>query len=162
MRAMASATEQTGVPHAKIQRLIDHWRALAPAPGLLPGRQHLDPARIAALLPHVWLLDILAGPPRRYRYRLIGTGIIDAGTPVRPGDFVDDPKLSPQPASAARIIDAAVDCKAPDWRRGPPVVHHSKQVRELERVLLPLARDGVNVDMVLGMTLFYWTDGRVY
>lgn len=158
----APAADLPGSPHPKIVRLIAYWRSLAPGPGLLPGRQHFDPLHLPDLLPHLLLLDVLAGPPRRYRYRLIGGGIVDAGWLARKGDFVDDPRLSDDPAAAMRPIDRVVESKQPDWHHGGPMVQHAKQVTKLERVFLPLARDGASVDMVIGMTLYYWIDGRVY
>jgi hypothetical protein len=35
-------------------------------------------------------------------------------------------------------------------------------IAAIERVLMPLATDGLTVDVLLCMTLFYWSDGRVY
>ena len=54
-------------PHPRIAELIRHWRSLAPGPGLLPGRRHFDPMKVPKLLPNIWLLEIVPGPPRRYR-----------------------------------------------------------------------------------------------
>lgn len=70
----------------------------------------------------------------------------------------------PQPIG--RPLPITVECLACracqyDWRRGPPGVHHATYVNTLERVVLPLATDGRTVDMLLGMTVFYWNDGRV-
>src|SRR5215470_6859111 len=97
-------------PHPRIARLIEHWRALAPGPGLLPGRQHFDPMQVRDLLPHLWLLDVVAGPPRRFRFRLVGGAIVDAGAPVRVGMMVE-------PSSeTARNYDTVVDTRAPGWR----------------------------------------------
>jgi hypothetical protein len=149
-------------PHPRVAELIEHWRQLAPGPGLLPGRRHFNPMKVPKLLPNLWLLEVVAGPPRRYRYRLIGSRIIDKGALARVGDFLDDPRITENTEQAVRLMDTVAAAKQPDWRRGPPVAaRHSRDVASLERVLLPLAEDGANVDMILAMTLFYSHDGQV-
>jgi hypothetical protein len=45
------------------------------------------------------------------------------------------------------------------WRRGPPEMADSQKVSALENIVLPLARDGTTVDMLLGATVFYRLDG---
>jgi hypothetical protein len=143
-------------PHPKIARLITHWRALAPAPDRLPGRQHFDPAQVPDLLPHIWLIDVLDSAPRQYRFRLVGGAIADAGPPVHRGMVIDGG------SDTARIYDRVVESKQVDWRRGAPLLEHKRHVAALERAVMPLASNGVDVDMLLGITLFYWQGGRVY
>ena len=58
--------------HPKIRQLRDYWLSLHPAEHLLPGRQHVDPAGIARLLPQLFLVDI-EPDPLRFKYRLVGT-----------------------------------------------------------------------------------------
>jgi hypothetical protein len=141
----------------RLLRLIDYWRSIAPGTGLLPGRQHFDPAQIRNLLPHLWLIDVLHDAVRpRYRYRLVGTAIIQSGSPVRPGLILEE--ASP----ATLLYDAVVRERRMDWRRGPPLFQHSKEVHTLERAVLPFATDGLRVDLLVGMTLFTWADGHVY
>ncbi|MBV8650075.1 MAG: hypothetical protein JO255_01330, partial [Alphaproteobacteria bacterium] len=43
--------------HERFRRLYDYLGAKAP-PGRLPGRQHIDPAEIADLLPYITLLEV--------------------------------------------------------------------------------------------------------
>jgi hypothetical protein len=152
----------TDAPHPKIARLIAYWQSLAPAPGLLPGRRHFDPVAVPELLPHVWLIDVEPGPPLRFRYRLIGTALIEAGAPMRKGDYFDEVRNQPARDEVTDMLEAVVRERQPNWRRGAPKVAHAKHVSQLERIVLPLASDGQTVDILLGMTLFYWDDGRVY
>ena len=149
-------------PHPKIRRMIAHWESLAPAPGVLPGRQHFDPVQVPDLLPHIWLIDVERGPQLRFRYRLLGTALMEAGVPMRRGDYFDEAANQPQREEVASTLEMVVRERRPNWRRGVPKVEHSKHVSELERVMLPLATDGVTVDMLIGATLFYWDDGRIY
>jgi len=153
----------TDQPHPRLARLIEYWRGLEPEPGLLPGRSRIDPMRLPDLLPNLWLVDVVRGEQRlRYRYRLVGDALIDAGAPFRKGLIVDEmgDVIDQQAAHAA--LDGVVNTHQPDWRRGAPIVSHLKFVSLLERVLLPLAEDGRTVDCILGMSLFYLMDGKVH
>ena len=81
---------------------------------------------------------------------------------MRRGDYFDEVSNQPLRREVAGVLEAVVRDRRPDWRRGVPKVEHAKHVSELERVMLPLASDGVTVDMLIGATLFYWDDGRIY
>jgi hypothetical protein len=160
MRADDVTDAATESPHPRIARFIDLWRSLAPGPALLPGRQHFDPLMVPDLLANLWLVDVDAGSPRRYRYRLIGGKLVDAGMPARKGDLVDDPRFSQDPVAIRSVFDTIVESREPGWARGEPMIRHSKFVLSLERVILPLATDGRTIDMMLCMTLFHHMDGK--
>ncbi len=147
-------------PNPRIVRLIDYWRGLAPGPGLLPGRRHFDPMQVPDLLPNLWLVDVVRGTPNRYRYRLVGSALYDAGAPMRAGMFIDEMGDLIDQVAAHASNDQVVSSRQPEWRRGPPIIKHLKFVASLERVKLPLAEDGQTVDMILGMTIFYLLDGK--
>lgn len=147
--------------HPKVTQLIDLWWRLAPGPDLLPGRQHFDPMQVPGLLPNIWLVDVLPGSPRQFRYRLIGSRLVEAGIPGRKGDLVNDPRFSPDPASVTRLFERVADGRAPDWFRGKPFLQHSAYVDTIERVSLPFAADGRDVDLVMNLTLFHWNDGTI-
>lgn len=63
--------------HPKIRGLTEYWVSIRP-PGLLPGRQHFEPLDVPALLPNLWLVDVIRGAAPRFRYRLVGTNIARA------------------------------------------------------------------------------------
>lgn len=148
------------LPSPRIAAFMAHWESLRPAPGQLPGRQHFDPIRVPWALPNLWLIEVVAGPPRRYRLRLVGGALVDAGFIGRPGDCMDDPRLSPDPAVVLAVLDRIVETGRPDWRRGPAIVDHVRYVDTIERAMMPLAADGRQVDMILSMTVFHWQDGH--
>ncbi len=141
--------------HPIVRALYEHWRAIHPPHGL-PGRQHFDPMAVPALLRNVWLLDV-ERDPFRFRYRVIGSALIEAGTPVRTGAWLHE--AMPEPAGR-RDMEAffirAVETGAPSWRRGRPTIAHQRFITELEVIALPLARDGGRVDNLLNATVFYW------
>jgi hypothetical protein len=147
--------DDSAAPHPKIQRVLAHWRSMAPGPGLLPGRQHLDPVNLPDLLAHLWLVDVVRGERVRYRFRLIGGEIFDAGAPMRRGMFLDELGERIDQADAHAIFDAVTRDHLPDWRRGQSIITHSRYVASLERIILPLAADGRTVDVLLGATVFY-------
>jgi hypothetical protein len=163
----AAGTDQPLPPpdcHASIRSLFDHWRRIAP-PGLLPGRQHLDPADLVPLLPNIWLLDVVrpAAPPLRwhFRYRLVGTELVRVFGRDPTGELFHE--AWPRMAAPGGVYDhhvAVVDQKRPSFRSGPSLYDGSRDYQSLERILLPLARDGTTVDMVLGLTVFFTVSQR--
>jgi hypothetical protein len=46
------------------------------------------------------------------------------------------------------------------WRRGRPGFHVHADYYEMERVMLPLARDGATVDMILAITVYFDRSGN--
>lgn len=149
-------------PHASaiIKVVHQHWIGLRPAPRILPGRQHFDPAALAAespeALPHLWLLQIETDP-RRYRLRLIGSALKAAGSPGRVGDCIDS---IDETGGVVRWLDGICDGREPNYRRGPPKLPHGGHVAELENLVLPLAADGRTVDMLLACTIYHWREGQ--
>jgi len=48
----------------------------------------------------------------------------------------------------------------PSWYRGPSKLRPEKDYYELERVRLPLARNGKLIDMILALTVFFDSHGN--
>ncbi len=150
--------------HWAIRDGYAYWQNARPGPGLLPGRQHIDPLDIPALLPFIWLFDVADQPagllPFNLRYRLLGSHV-ELGLGLnRTGRWVDavEPRFVIDPELHAAHL-AAVTRGEAHYRRGTPRFAHNKAVAGLERVLMPLARDGRKPDMLLGFTVFLDTDG---
>jgi hypothetical protein len=143
--------------HSKIVVLHRYWQSLAPGRGLLPGRRALDPVQIPTLLENLWLVDIV-GTPRRFRLRLTGDAVRRMGFGLKPGEFLDDfMKEGDLPLRQFRFL---AETGKPVWFRGRAFAPHAKTVTELERLSLPLASDGVTVDVMLCLTVFYTLDGK--
>lgn len=145
-----------------IQRAYQYWQQIAPAPGRLPGRQHFDPLAIPSLLPHVWLVDVTDGTPPVFRYRLVGTAVDRAMGRTHTGQRMDAvmPDFYLKPAVCGPYI-AMLTTPQPSYRKGLPLFAHNRLYHALERILLPMARDGITVDMLFCLTLFYMPDGTV-
>jgi len=132
--------------------LFDYWRSKAPREGVLPGRQHIDPIEIPRLLQYVWLLDVV-DDPRRFRVRLVGTALVQTGTPARTGDFMADFMPPDKRQASLADLERVVQSREPWWFRGPVILRHNTFVQEVERIVLPLAADGRRVDMLLCLSV---------
>jgi len=142
---------ETIEPSGRLAQLVAYWRHLVPSG--LPGRRHLDPVMIgAALLPHIFLADVLDGG-RRFRWRLIGTHIVNHAASDDTGRDLD---ATIAPGMRETIIghyrETIATCR--------PLCHRSefigrdRRVYRYDRVLMPLADDGTTVDMILGGAVF--------
>ncbi|MEX2631421.1 MAG: PAS domain-containing protein [Tistlia sp.] len=147
--------------HPRIRALYDYWAGLRPGGTLLPGRQHLDPIDIPALLPWVWLFDVQR-QPLRFRVRLLGTKHYEQMLRDPTGRWVDEayPSFASQ-TTYPDYLKVAVEGRI-SYRKGPPAYHVDSGCSLLERIMLPLARDGRSVDMILGLTLYFRADGEIY
>ncbi len=159
---MPSSTEPADFAdwHPKLQRMYQYWQALRPAPDLLPGRQHLDPLQIPDLLPGIWLLDIQR-EPFRLRYRLAGTRIVEAIGREVTGLWLDEahPHLAAHPDYYDRY-QSVMGSGVPNRRRGQARMWQHEDYREIENVIFPFAANGKTVDMLLVLTVVYWSDGH--
>jgi len=143
----------------RLRQFHEYWLSIAPGGGRLPGRQHFDPLHIPALLPWVWLLDIHRNP-LRFRYRVTGTEHRRVSGRDATGQWMHE--LHPNFESFASYPEfiALADRAVPSYRRGQPVFPISDDVREIERLMLPLARDGQGVDMLLAITIYHRRSDR--
>jgi hypothetical protein len=144
-----------------MRRLHDYWVRLHPTGGGLPGRQHFDPLDIVDLMPLVWMVDVVRGDDGiRFRYRLLGTRHVRAMERDYTGWWMDeahDAFLSSSIYEHYLLVAGG----AVNWRRGRPGFHVPPEYYEMERLMLPLARDGAHVDMILAMTVYYDSNGAL-
>jgi hypothetical protein len=142
-------------PDAKDPRFrafYDYWRSKAP-PGQLPGRQHIDPVEMKAFLPYIVLFDVIRLEDGRYRFRhrLVGTHVSLLLSAIKPLTFVDEiaypehyEKL--HYPEMVRIIERH---EAHYTQREVPVM--VRNFTQFQRLKLPMASDGVTVDMVIAL-----------
>jgi len=133
---------------AQFAHMRDYLAGVAP-PGKLPGRQHIDPLAIRALLSFTNLVDIERADGKiRFRFRLIGTLQSTAAGREISGKYLEDAVL-PEYLERIRgnMITAMESREAIYDRFGMP--HPGRDFIDTERVYFPLARDGENVDMLL-------------
>lgn len=138
----------------RVRRLDEYWRGAHPPGGGLPGRQHIDPTAIPELLPWLWMLDV-ERDPLRFRYRLVGTEQVSAMAADLTGRYLDE--AHPRFLTLLTYPDyvAAAERSEVRYYRGPPVFHINKDYVLIERLLLPLATDGSEVDKLLAITVYF-------
>lgn len=137
----------------RITALYRYWQMKRPGAGLLPGRQHIWPAEVPGLLRYVWLCDV-EREPLRFRYRLIGSTISYLMSRDETGAWLDEAHENFESSPAYRDFVAAVETAAGVYYKGKPLFHLEKDYIAMERLLLPMARNGYDVDMLLGITLY--------
>lgn len=151
--------ERLEVPQdGRLQQIQNYWRGKCGGDGRLPGRADISPLDLRGLLPHVHLVGIEPGGLARhpvYRIRLIGT----AQTEFYGGDPTGktlDAAFGPAHAGPFR--------RTFDWirRHREPVAYRARvfwrdqhEWMAFEGVQMPLAQNGVDVDMIFGGAAFY-------
>jgi hypothetical protein len=143
----------------RIRRLFDYWRSIQPAHDRLPGRQHLEPLDVPELLQWLALVDVVGEPPR-FRYRLVGTGQARVMQSDLTGRWVDEAyeRFRDTRDHAAFVAVAGGQIR---YSRDAPEYRVERSHVLVERLLLPLARDGASVDMILGIAVYTRDGGTV-
>ncbi|HYM02237.1 MAG TPA: PAS domain-containing protein [Stellaceae bacterium] len=137
-----------------MRQLYAYWLSVHPAGGGLPGRQHVDPAALPSLLPNIWLVDVQR-EPLRFRYRLFGTAQVTVVGSDLTGQWLDEAHPTFLTSVAYAQFVAAVERGEPGYRSGHPFIIVPKDYLMMERLILPLARDGTTVDMLLAISVYH-------
>jgi len=140
---------------ARVATVHAYWRSIRPAGARMPGRQHFDPAGLAKLLPLLRLYDVFRAP-WRFRYRLVGSELVRIVGRDMTGRWFD----AGTPGSRARhsfedlmFVGGGLGLS---YHRGFSVFSAAdKDYLTSERIMLPLARDGANVDMILALSVHH-------
>jgi hypothetical protein len=120
----------------------------------MPSRDDLDPLDIPRLLPNVFLIDVVSGSPRRFRFRLVGTRIAELEGEMTNSyldEFIPD---SPGTAMARHYDDAA---EGHVYLRRETLGWQTREREHLgyDVLLLPLSPDGETVDMLFGLCVYH-------
>jgi hypothetical protein len=143
--------------HPTVRRVYDYWAALAP-PDCLPGRQHVSPLDLHPFLPRIFLVDVLRDPPR-FRYRLVGTEVTWSRRHDPTGKWIEETN----PCDLKTVLDRyryMADTGRATWRRGYSYWDREPLHHIVENCMLPLAKDGRTVDMMLGVSVVFDATGR--
>jgi hypothetical protein len=140
------------VSDQRLAALYAYWSGKR-GPRALPSRADIDPADLLPLLPHILLIDVVEGG-RDFRYRLVGTEIErHLGRPIT-GRLIGEVLRGEYSAYIRSLLQRVVAEAAPVYsennfdggRSGFAMIAEFKRARWL---MLPLARDGVSVDIIL-------------
>ncbi len=136
------------VDDPKLVQIARQWRDAAGA-RRMPARRDIDPVRFRRLLPFVFLVDV-EGPPLRFRYRLIGTGITGFTGRDLTGQAVDERTYGPYAALAHAFFAIPVEHQVPALAKGRAIYLPGHDWQRIELLVLPLSNDGETVTMILG------------
>ena len=147
--------------HPELQEFTDYWASKLGPQGQLPNRAQIDPSEIPNLLTGIALYDVERVNTSfgyRFKYRLLGTRHSIVNQADFSGRYVEEVHY---PDDAVPIIGAfslVVERKLPHYWRRERVSRRDPNLRIFyERVIVPLAADGVNVNMLLGHFVFHNT-----
>ncbi|MCW5750748.1 MAG: PAS domain-containing protein [Alphaproteobacteria bacterium] len=133
----------------KLADLYWYWRGLR-EDGLLPSRESVRPEPIAALLNRLWLLDV-ERDPIRFRTRLSGTDLYESLGGEATGQYLAPERFGSNWDIIRQGHEAVVTTARPHFAASYFEPQDGGPGRVLvEVVLLPLARDGRNVDTLMG------------
>jgi hypothetical protein len=115
----------------------------------MPSRKDVDPLEIApAHLPNLMLIEVFHDP-RRYRYRFVGTNVVEASGKNRTGRYFDDVNFFKIHPLVMQQYDQVVDAGQPLYSLEPFTNLHTGTNYDVDRLLLPLSTDGKQVDMLM-------------
>lgn len=135
--------------HADHLAIYRYWSTKG-APGRLPARADIDPAALRGLLPRIALVDVLPQPDGlAFRFRLTGTELVQRGGQDPTGKRFDEIYRGDYLEQVQAVYREVADTGTPRLiHRVYPLVPEREYLR-YDRLLLPLASDGLQVDMVL-------------
>ena len=129
----------------RLRRLFDYWESKR-AGRLLPARAALDPVDFSYALATVALVDVFRDP-LRFRFRLVGTEIVSRDGTDLTSKTTDDHPLPEYRALLRQTYSDVVASAMPAVFRRERLM--DDKLRQYEVLYLPLAADGVTVDMLL-------------
>lgn len=136
-------------------QIYDYWNSLR-AGRRMPARKDIDPTQLPRHLPDLMLIDVLS-KPIRFRYRLIGSRIVEASAENRTGQFFDEAAFFKDNPNVIKDYTSVADSAAPHLSLEPFLNHSNSMTYKARRLLLPLSSDDETVDMLL--VYFYFSSG---
>jgi hypothetical protein len=128
---------------------LAYWQRKRGA-GVMPARQDIDPAEMPKLLPHVQLIELVAD---RFRYRLIGTALVEAFGREYTGLFVDELVDGARAQLVREACEMVRDRRQPVFLRNRYVTAKTVDLTA-NRLYLPLSEDGSIVNMIFSALTF--------
>ena len=117
----------------------------------MPSRRDVDPVEVRSLLPNLQLIEMVDGG--RWRYRLIGTALVEAFGRDYTGQFPDELFDARRAASIIETHNAVRRARQPMFLRSRYIT--TKNVDLIaNRLYLPLSNDDRDVNMILGALTF--------
>lgn len=131
----------------QLRELLEYWLAIHPQTHM-PGRQHFDPLGIPRTLPYITLLDV-ERDPFRLRFRVLGTAVNSAFGRDFTGKYFDEEFPEFETTKGYQQRKEVADTGIPMHFSGKGKLRYNLDFKSVEWIVLPLAKDGNTVDMVL-------------
>jgi hypothetical protein len=148
-------------PGAPLAALLEWWRALPRRADSLPTRQQIDPVTLPpASLPSIALVQRIDEADRiRWRYRLVGTKLIDEAGRNVTGMYVDELLTGDYGTYLGSLFDALMAERRPLLSKSVYMVGREtgRPSRRITRLMLPFTDDpgrSNRVAFVLGAHAF--------
>jgi hypothetical protein len=136
--------------HPQLDEFVRYWESKR-RDGRLPRRADIDPVELKPFLGNIFMLDVV-GEPRRFRYRLVGTKIVDYVARDSTGKFQEE-AYSPAQAAENNAMYRWI-CKNKQPLRNYGVINWvRREFLKYEIANMPLAADGETVNIILGCML---------
>jgi hypothetical protein len=133
------------------RRLYAYWHARCVG-GRLPGRSDFDPLELAALLPRLYLVDVIRDDAGSldFRFRLAGTEHFEINQFEITGRSIAEVFAPSRVAGIRAAYEEIVTTRRPSITRRATAAVSNREHILYDRLLLPLASDGTTVDMIAG------------
>jgi hypothetical protein len=132
---------------------LAYWRGKRSGRSM-PARRDLDPTEMPRLLPHLQLIEPVAG---RFRFRLIGTALAEAFGRDYTGRFVDELFDAARAEPICDVYRAVLDRRHPMFLRNRYFT--AKNIDLIaNRIYLPLSEDDSAVNMIFSAVTFEFGD----
>jgi len=136
----------------RLKGLLDYWRGKC-SPGRLPARADIDPLELKSLLGNINLIEVVrdADGSRRFRYRLFGTEFVFYHGGDLTGQWVDQIGNTVYRQQLVGLYEHVVATGATPMLSYDYILDSRRH--RFQAVILPLASDGREIDMILSSGL---------
>ncbi|MEQ8589440.1 MAG: PAS domain-containing protein [Thalassobaculaceae bacterium] len=135
-----------------VRDVLAYWISIHPG-DRLPARADFDPLDIPKSLPSLVLTDVERNP-YRFRVRLMGMGVVDAIGRDFTGSYLDEVWPNAEDQLLIRHRIEVVETGLPSYRYGRSPTQFRLDFAALERVFIPFAASGRDVDVILSAVTY--------
>jgi hypothetical protein len=118
----------------------------------MPQRCDIDPLELRPLLSHLQITEVIDGGSR-FRYRLVGTAIVEAFGAEFTGRYVDELMSGDRDSFVHACYRAVCASRRPAFVRSKYATTKNIDLTA-NRLLVPLSEDGAGVNQILGALTF--------
>ncbi len=137
-----------------LRTALDYWETVR-GDRTMPRRRDIDPTELRPVLPYLQITEVVSGGSS-FRYRLVGTAIVEAFGAKFTGKFVDELVTEARDGFVHACYRAVCASRRPAFARSRYVTTTNIDLCA-NRVPLPLSEDDVEVSQILGALIFEFT-----